>query len=60
MCENFGIKSKGNTMLTYRQAKIGFNYFYVKHKVLHAGVSTDPLDLVLKPAKKAQVVQTEF
>ena len=63
MCENFGIKSKGNTMFTYRQAKIGFNYFYVKRKVLHDGVSTDPLDLVLKPAKRskrAQEVQTEF
>ena len=30
MCENFGIKLKANIMFTYRQAKIGFNYFYVK------------------------------
>ena len=51
MCENFGIKSNGNTMFTNRQAKIVLNYFYVKRKVLRDGVSTDLLDLVLKPAE---------
>ena len=58
MCENMGIKSYGKTMYTYRQSKIGFNYFYVKRKVLEDGVSTEPLDLVLKPAKRVKRGQT--
>ena len=63
MCENIGIRSKDNTMCTYKQSKVGFNYFYVKRKVLEDGVNTEPLDLVLKPAKRckrAQVVDIEF
>ena len=65
MCENFGIKSKGNTMFTNRQANIVFNYFYVKRKVLRDGVSTYLLDLVLKPAEITtssglEVIKFEF
>ena len=56
-CEKRGIRAKGNTMYTYKQSKIGFNYFYVKRKVLADGVSTVPLDLVLKPAKRPRVGQ---
>lgn len=50
-CENKGIREKGNTMYTYKQTQLGFNYFYVKRQVLEDGVSTIPLDLVLTPAK---------
>ncbi|MCG8032144.1 MAG: hypothetical protein JAZ03_08205 [Candidatus Thiodiazotropha taylori] len=50
--ENRGIRAKGTTMYTYRQSKLGFNYFYVKRKVLEDGVTTVPLDIVLKPAKR--------
>ena len=54
-CENRGIRTKGNTMYTYRQSKIGFNYFYVKRKVIADGVSTVHMDLVLKPAKRPKL-----
>ena len=56
-CENRGIRAKGTTMYTYRQSKIGFNYFYVKRRVLEDGVTTLPLDLVLKPAKRTKRAQ---
>ena len=56
MVENGGIREKDGTVYTYKQSKIGFNYFYVKRKVLEDGATTVPLDLVLKPAKRAQVM----
>ena len=46
---NTGFRSKDNTVYTYSQEKIGFNYFYCKRKVLEDGISTVPLDITLTP-----------
>ena len=58
-CENKGIMLKGNSLYTYKQTKLGFNYFYVKRRVLEDGVSTEPLDLTLTPAKLKLETKTE-
>ena len=55
--ENRGIRAKGTSMYTYKQSKVGFNYFYVKRKVSEDSVSTSPLDIVLKPAKRLKQAQ---
>ena len=55
--ENRGIRAKGTSMYTYKQSKVGFNYFYVKRKVNEDSVSTSPLDIVLKPAKRLKQAQ---
>jgi hypothetical protein len=49
---NKGIRLNGNTLHTYNQTKKGFSYFYCKRKVLDDGVSTVPLDIVLKPVSR--------
>ena len=42
---NSGIRSKDQTMATYRQYKNILTYFYLKRKVLEDGRSTVPLDI---------------
>ena len=49
LATNIGFRSKNNTIYTYSQDKIGFNYFYCKREVLSDGVSTIPLNLTLSP-----------
>ena len=44
-----GFRLKNNSIFTYSQEKIGFNYFYCKRKVLRDGISTVPLDIELCP-----------
>ena len=46
---NRGFRAKDNTMFTYSQQRVGFNYFYCKRKVESDGIHTSPLDLVLSP-----------
>ena len=46
---NTGFRLKDNSVYTYSQEKIGFNYFYCKRKVLEDGISTVPLDITLTP-----------
>lgn len=46
---NRGIRARHNTMFTYTQERSGFSYFYCKRKVLEDGISTEPLNIVLKP-----------
>ena len=42
---NSGIRSKDQTMATYKQYKNALTYFYLKRKVLDDGHSTVPLDI---------------
>ena len=42
---NSGIRSKDQTMATYKQYKNALTYFYLKRKVLEDGCSTVPLDI---------------
>ena len=46
---NRGFRARNNTMFTYSQTRVGFNYFYCKRKILNDGIHTSPLDLVLSP-----------
>ena len=46
---NQGFRAKDNTMFTYSQCRVGFNYFYCKRKVENDGIHTSPLNLVLTP-----------
>ena len=46
---NRGFRAKDNTMYTYSQQRIGFNYFHGKRVVQEDGIHTAPLDLVLSP-----------
>jgi hypothetical protein len=47
MTVNLGFRPKDNTVFTYTQEKIGWNYFYVKRKVLANEIHTVPLDITL-------------
>ena len=42
---NTGFRVRDNQVLTYRQDRQAFTYFYPKRKVLSDGVSTTPLDI---------------
>ena len=42
---NSGIRSKDQTMATYKQYKNALTYFYPKRKVLEDGRLTVPLDI---------------
>ena len=46
---NKGFRTKDNTMYTYTQKRVGFNYFYCKRRVQDDGISTEPLNLMLSP-----------
>ena len=46
---NRGFRAKDNTMFTYTQERVGFNYYYCKRKVEDDGIHTSPLDLTLTP-----------
>ena len=46
---NLGFRARNNTIYSYRQEKVGFGYFYCKRKLSEDGVSTEPLDIVLRP-----------
>ena len=46
---NMGFRMKNNSMFTYSQDKICFNYFYCKRKVMEDGISTTPLNICLSP-----------
>ena len=46
---NTGFRMKKNNIYTYTQTRSGFTYFYCKREVLEDGVSTKPLDIILKP-----------
>ena len=46
---NKGFRAKNNTMYTYTQKRVGFNYFYCKQQVQDDGIHTAPLNLVLSP-----------
>ena len=46
---NKGFRAKDNTMYTYTQKRVGFNYFYCKRQVQDDGIHTAPLNLVLSP-----------
>ena len=47
--ENVGFRARHGTMFTYTQTKVGFNYLYIKRKLLSDGKSTVPLDICLTP-----------
>ena len=42
---NSGIRAKDQSMVTYKQYKNAFTYYYQKRKVLEDGPSTVPLDI---------------
>ena len=46
---NRGFRAHANTIFTYTQQRVGFNYFYAKRKILDDGIHSRPLDLVLNP-----------
>ena len=52
---NLGFRPKDNTVFTYTQEKIGWNYAYVKRKVLADGIHTGPLDITLCPVTEEEV-----
>lgn len=47
-----GFRARNNGISTYEQTRSGFSYFYCKRRVLNDGVSTEPLDITLCPARK--------
>lgn len=49
---NVGFQCRCNTIFTYTQKRWGLSYFYCKREVQSDGVSTRPLRLTLKPAKR--------
>ena len=52
MAVNTGFRAFNNVMMSYSQVRTGLSYFYCKRRVLDDGVSTQPLDLTLRPCKK--------
>jgi hypothetical protein len=48
---NMGFISKNNSIFTYHQQRAAFSYFYCKRVIDTDGVSSKPLDIVLKPLK---------
>ena len=46
---NKGFRFWGNKILTYKEIKNGFTFFYIKRTVALDGIHTKPLDLVLTP-----------
>ncbi len=46
---NPGLRARNNTINSYRQEKVGFGYCYCKWKLSEDGVSTDALDVILRP-----------
>ena len=44
-----GFRARENTIFTYTQQRVGFNYFYVKRKIGEDGIHSTHLDLVLNP-----------
>ena len=49
---NIGFGVFNNTVMTYKQIRNGLSYFYCKRRVLPDGITTVPLDIVLKPYRK--------
>ena len=47
-----GFRMNANIMSTYSQQKDAFSYLYCKRKLLDDGITTEPLDIVLTPAKR--------
>ena len=47
--ENVGFRAVNNSIMTYVQTRRGFNFFYVKRKVLPNGIDTVPLTMTLNP-----------
>ena len=48
---NKGFRARNNGIYSYEQTRCGFSYFYCKRRVLHDGIHTVPLDIVLCPKK---------
>ena len=46
---NVGFRARQGGIMTYNQVRKGFNYFYVKRKVLPDGINTVPLTMTLSP-----------
>ena len=53
--KNTGIRPHAKSVASYKQEKIGFNYFSCKRRVLDDGINTKPLDVVLTPIEKPLV-----
>ena len=50
--ENLGFISIRNCIMTYKQIRRGFNFFYVKRTVLENGIDTIPIKSALNPWDK--------
>ena len=48
-CTNKGFRARDNKVFSYEQERAGFGYYYIKRIVQNDGVSTEPLDIILKP-----------
>ena len=59
MTVNLGFRPKDNTVFTYTQEKIGWNYFYVKRKVLANEIHTVPLDITLSYTKRIRKLKKD-
>ncbi len=46
---NVGFQFKNQKIVTYKQNKMGFGYFYCKRLLLEDGVHTQPLSIILQP-----------
>ena len=46
---NTGFRLKNNSIFTYKVLRCGFTYFYCKRVVLDDGITTVPLNIMLKP-----------
>ena len=47
--ENIGFRSVNNSVMTYKQTRKGFNFYYDKREVLPDGIHTRPLKMTLNP-----------
>ena len=53
---NVGFRAHSNTMMSYTQRRTGFTYLYIKREIQEDGISTLPLQIVLNPWEKLNVL----
>jgi hypothetical protein len=58
--QNRGFRPKDGKVFSYTQRRNAFSYFYCKRRVHADGVTTSPLDLVLKPLPSPYLDQQNY
>ena len=53
--QNMGFRAVDNSIMTYIQNRRGFNFMYVKRKILENGIDTEPLCITMNPFEEYNV-----